>query len=157
MKKQRGKKRYYKNLWNRVSNFDLALTDDSWFDMWHTHLDRTARGTTGRKPRIQHIKAHFSLHDQFLTQLQSFSKPYQIWLTIHEFDSGQDAVFIHSPNENRDNFPVIFNHVKWGCPVPSFLHGIFDLELYNLGFAESDYDNEKIYFLYLKNGGKPLL
>jgi hypothetical protein len=78
-------------------------------------------------------------------------------MTIHEKYSGQDAVFIHSPNKNRENFPVNFNHAIWNCPVPEILYGIIDLNRYEIGFCNSDYTDEKIYFLCLKNCGIPLL
>ncbi|GIO06277.1 hypothetical protein J31TS6_23050 [Brevibacillus reuszeri] len=100
MKKLRGKKRYYKNLLARAANYRLKLTEDYWFNMWHTHLDWSGVGNQGIKSRKQHISALFELHHNFLSQLQTFSQPYQIWITIHEKDSGQDAVFIHSKGDN---------------------------------------------------------
>ncbi|MFG3613892.1 hypothetical protein [Rummeliibacillus stabekisii] len=41
MKKFRGKRRYFRNLWRetKVNNYDLKIEKDSWFDLWHTHLD----------------------------------------------------------------------------------------------------------------------
>lgn len=39
MKKFRGKKRYFRNLWEEVNTFDLQLDHDSWVYFWHTHLD----------------------------------------------------------------------------------------------------------------------
>lgn len=39
LKKFRGKKRYFRNLWEEVNTFDLQLDPDDWFDFFHTHLD----------------------------------------------------------------------------------------------------------------------
>ena len=86
VKKLRGKKRYYRNLYLRAALYNLRLTEDSWFDMWHTHLDWFGIGDQGLKPRKQHISALFELHTNLHHQLQAFSKPYQIWMTIHEKD-----------------------------------------------------------------------
>lgn len=153
MKKLRGKKRYYRKLLARATDYNLRLTEDSWFDMWHTHLDWSGIGNRGMRPRRQHISALIQLHSNLLTKLESFSRPYQIWMTIHENDSGQDAVFIHTPNENRDNFPFKFDHITWNCPVPQILEGIFNANEYELGFIGSVGNDEIVYFLSLKNRG----
>lgn len=150
LKKFRGKKRYYKNLLARAANYRLKLTEDSWFDMWHTHLDWFGIGNQGIKSRKQHISALFELHHNFLSQLQTFSKPYQIWITIHEKDSGQDAVFIHTPNKNRDNFPFNFDQIAWNCAVPQILEGMSHLDEYKIGAYLSVDNDEMIYFLCLK-------
>lgn len=34
MKKFRGKKRYFRNLWEEVNTFDLQLDHDYWFDFF---------------------------------------------------------------------------------------------------------------------------
>jgi hypothetical protein len=73
MKKFRGKKRYYRNLRNRTMHYSLNLSDDSWFDMWHTHLDWSGKGNQGLKPRRDHLIALFSLYEHLFMQLQSFS------------------------------------------------------------------------------------
>jgi len=151
VKKLRGKKRYYRNLLARATDYNLRLTEESWFDMWHTHLDWSGIGNQGIRPRRQHISALVQLHNNLLKQLESFSKPYQIWMTIYENDSGQDAVFIHTPNENRDNFPFKFDHIAWNCQVPEILKGILNAVEYEIGYYYSVDDDEKIYFLCLKN------
>ncbi|GIO06266.1 hypothetical protein J31TS6_22940 [Brevibacillus reuszeri] len=153
MKKLRGKKRYYRKLLARATDYNLRLTEKSWFDMWHTHLDWSGIGNMGMRPRRQHISALVHLHNNLLKQLESFSKPYQIWITIHKKDSGQDAVFIHTPNENRDNFPFKFDHLAWDCPVPQILEGIFNASEYDLGSYGSVGNDEIVYFLCLKNRG----
>lgn len=153
MKKLRGKKRYYRKLFARATNYRLKLTEDSWFDMWHTHLDWLGIGDRGMKPRKQHILALFELHTNLCTQLQLFSKPYQIWITIHKKDSGQDAVFVHSPNENRNEFPYKFSHVTWNCSVPQLLEGIYNVNEFDIGYYGSTDNDEMIYFLCLKSDG----
>lgn len=150
MKKLRGKKRYYRNLLARATDYNLRLTEESWFDMWHTHLDWSGIGNQGMRPRRHHISALVQLHNNLLKQLESFPKPYQIWMTIHENDSGQVAVFIHTPNENRDNFPFKFDHINWNCPVPQILEEIFNVYEYEIGFFGSAANDEIVYFLCLK-------
>ena len=34
---------------------------------------------------------------------------------IDPADPGQDAVYLHTPNPNRDNFPYPFTGVTWGA------------------------------------------
>jgi hypothetical protein len=36
-------------------------------------------------------------------------------------DSGHDAVYLHTPNPNRDNFPYSFEGVAWDVTPPHWL------------------------------------
>jgi hypothetical protein len=47
--------------------------------------------------------------------------PSQTWLVIDASDPGQDAVYLHTPNPNRDSFPYLFEGVTWGIQPPEEL------------------------------------
>lgn len=68
LKKFRGKKRYFRNLWEEVNTFDLQLEHDSCVYFWHTHLDFFGVG----KIRREHIKAFKDL------------------IVLHQFDISYD-------------------------------------------------------------------
>lgn len=76
MKKFRGKKRYFRNMWEELNTCDLKLDHDSWFYFWHTHLDFFGAGEHTLKIRREHIKAHIALYNRLLKQLEDFEKPY---------------------------------------------------------------------------------
>ncbi|WP_142288253.1 hypothetical protein [Bacillus sp. EAC] len=63
----------------------------------------------------QHIKDQVSLYDKLLKELESFQKPYQSWICIHEEDTGSDAVYIHTPNPIDDYFTHFPEGLKSNC------------------------------------------
>jgi hypothetical protein len=110
MKKHRGLKRYYKNL-ETENDLDksrgLNFTDPakSWFDLWHVHFDNWGYGDHSfkkRKPHLDKLIRHFDL---LVEKAKSLKTDYQIWITLLDFDSASDALFLHTPNPNHDNFP----------------------------------------------------
>jgi len=154
MKKLRGKRRYFKNLWSLVENYQLHVENDSWYDLWHRHLDFRGLGNCSLKVRREHIKAHIVLYSNFLRQLESFNKPYQSWICIHEEDSGADAVYVHTPNPNINDFPIKFDFIKWDCKVPDSFSDLIDFNKYKVGYYESEY--EQIYYIQSKDIQIPL-
>ncbi|OMF27629.1 hypothetical protein BK133_19460 [Paenibacillus sp. FSL H8-0548] len=148
MKKFRGKRRHFKKLWSLIEGYELNVEDDSWYDFWHRHLDFYGLGNNSLKVRREHIKAHIHLYSKFLQQLKDFSKPYQTWVCIHEEDSGADAVYVHTPNSNDENFPVKFDFIKWNCKPPNTFSDLIDLSQYNVGYYETEI--ERIYYIQSK-------
>ncbi|PQV62426.1 hypothetical protein B1R32_1361 [Abditibacterium utsteinense] len=61
-------------------------------------------------------------------QLESYSKPYQMWICLDLEDAGQDAVFFYTPNPQSDlpshsPFPLQLPDVNWGfSEMEKFLH-----------------------------------
>lgn len=154
MKKFRGMRRYFKKLWSLVNGYQLHVEDDSWYDFWHRHLDFGGLGNASLKVRREHIKAHISLYSKFLIQLESLNKPYQTWVCIHEEDSGADAVYVHTPNPNADDFPINFNFIKWNCKLPRTFSDLIDITQYNVGYYESEF--ESVYYIQSKNLKYPI-
>ncbi|MFD1030788.1 hypothetical protein [Metaplanococcus flavidus] len=141
MKKFRGKKRYFRNLWRETAldQHNLDFGKEGWFDLWHTHLDFCGLGNNSLKMRREHIKAHISLYTNLLEKLQSFGKPYQLWIELN-VDAGSDAVYIHSPNPNEDNFPVKIEHINWACPVPKYIQDSVNLGEFYVGHRNGETD-----------------
>lgn len=54
-------------------------------------------------------------------------------------DASMDAVFIHSPNPNEDNFPYkkLMNLVDVKSEIPSYLTEIIDVEHYKIESYEN--------------------
>lgn len=138
MKKFRGKKRYFRNLWREVNNVNLKLDNEYWFDFWHNHLDFFGRGELSSKIRKEHIIAHLALYDNVLNQLEQFQKPYQTWVYISEDDPCLDAVYIHSFNPNEDNFPLKITSLKWDCNLPDRFKDLIDVDKFNVAYDEND-------------------
>jgi hypothetical protein len=52
-------------------------------------------------------------------------------------DAGQDAVYLHTPNPNHENFPYRFEGVVWGAVPPTWL-AEFVTEEMEVGRSEYD-------------------
>lgn len=151
MKKFRGKKRYFRNLRREATldQYDLDFSQEGWFDLWHTHLDFCGLGNNSSKMRREHIKAHIKLYTNLLKKLHSFEKPYQVWIELNDDDAGSDAVYLHSPNPNENNFPLKIEHVDWDCPVPKFIQDSLNLHAFCVGYRKGETD--KYYVIQSKN------
>ncbi|MCM3758261.1 hypothetical protein M3197_12390 [Sporosarcina aquimarina] len=136
MKKFRGKRRYFRNLWREVEEgyIHLQFDNDAWFDFWHVHLDFFGLGDYSNKIRKEHIKAQITLYKNLLKRLKIFKKPYQSWIYLDLKDACMDAVFIHTPNPNDDNFPVRLENVNWNPNIPISFKGLIDLCEFNVGY-----------------------
>ncbi len=120
--KFRGNRRYYRTLRHKAEEFHTSLNGpDDWYDLWHTHFDWYGRGNKKAKARAEHIKALFTAFEKLLNQTKTYQKPYQAFLSFCDTDSSQDAIYFHTPNPNKNNFPYTFEGVEWGVTVPSFL------------------------------------
>lgn len=55
MKKFRGKRRYFRNMWREIHTCDLQLDNEVWFSFYHHHLDFDGYGKACTKLRRQYI------------------------------------------------------------------------------------------------------
>ncbi|MGJ7913844.1 hypothetical protein, partial [Neobacillus sp. LXY-1] len=138
LKKFRGKKRYFRNIWRQVNNINLELDNESWFEFYHIHLDWEGVGNGSVHIRREHIKAYLALYKRVLNELNMFEKPFQSWILLDEGDSGQDAVYIHTPNPNRDNFPLKVEELNWNCNIPTFFSDLIELKEFNVAHYKSE-------------------
>ncbi|NBI28652.1 hypothetical protein [Chengkuizengella marina] len=149
-KKFRGKRRYFRNLWNKVETYELDI-EDNWFDFYHIHLDFSGHGNNSKKIRNEHIKAHLSLYKNILKQLEKYENSFQSWICIHEEDTGADAVYVHTKNPNYDDFPFQNENINWECKIPNSLMNLIDIEKFNVGYISSNHENT--YFIQSKEHG----
>ncbi|MFJ8089877.1 hypothetical protein ACIQ7N_16950 [Lysinibacillus sp. NPDC095746] len=151
MKKFRGKKRYFRNLLRetKAELYNLDFGKEGWFDLWHTHLDFYGVGNNSLKIKREHIKANIALLYSLLEELQTLEKPYQSWIEIVDEDASLDAIYIHTPNPNEDNFPLKIEKLNWNCTVPKYLKDIIDLKEFNVGHYKWDLYNS--YIIQSKN------
>lgn len=126
-------------MWTQVNTFQLELDNESWFDTYHIHLDWDGVGNKSTKIRREHVKAYLNLYERVLNQLEIFGGPYQSWILLHGEDASQDAVFIHTPNPNDDNFPLKINELNWRCNIPQNFSDILEQEKFNVGYYDSEF------------------
>ena len=122
-----------------------------WFAFSHTHLDFFGVGENSLKIRKEHIKAHIALYIRLLKQLEAFEKPYQTWICIHEQDPMLDAVYVHSPNPNDDDFPHKLEELEPNCMLPHTFKDLVDLHQFDVSRYHSE--GEEVYYIQSKTQG----
>ena len=107
--------------------------EDGWCDLWHTHFDWSGDGNCGVAERQRFIEQLLEFFRDVEAHTANWTKPKQQWIVIHENDSSQDAVYLHTPNPNRNNFPYPFDGVEWNAEVPQWLLDLIDTKTLELG------------------------
>ena len=136
--------------------FDVkeVVREDLWFDLWHTHVDWDGDGNSSSTSRHHYLVQLFTLFDQLRCHIESWTKPRQIWIVIDAVDSSQDAVYLHTKNPNKHNFPYQFEGVTWGCPIPLWLVEFVPND--ELEFGDCRYNGFLTYWVREKGPNKAL-
>ena len=131
--KLRGARRYYKAIRDKAERFEIPRLG-TWYDLWHTHIDW--RGLPGNRHSRDHLAALFTVLHRVEKQAETLDRLHQVWAVIDTSDAAQDAVYLHTPNPNKDNFPFPFEGVTWGVEVPSMLLGFVSPQDYEIGITK---------------------
>jgi hypothetical protein len=116
------------------------LDIDGWFDYWHMHPDHKFRGNRVR-PLIARLT--YKLLQAAERRIEARSKPIQAWALLHE-NTGNTAVYLHSPNPNGTPFPYDFEGVEWGVTEPDEVRSILR-QSHELG--RCTFEDETIYVI----------
>lgn len=150
MKKIRGKRRYFRNMWREIHTYDLQIDNEIWFSFSHHHLDFYGYGKSSLKLRRQHIIGHLALLDYNLQQLEQFEKPFQAWINLNETYPEYDAVYIHSENP-YDAFPFQLSTLQPVREMPKAYADLIDLSKYDVMYGK---ENEQVsYVVQVKEKG----
>jgi len=124
--------RYWDKMRNYAVNSFSNLDSTGWFDYWHCHIDFQGKGDS----RPENREASISLGYEILNMAEDFKSkvkgPIQSWWFIHE-QSYDDAVYLHSPNENNSPFPFDFEGVVWGKNDNEVLSKLVNPKLFEIG------------------------
>lgn len=109
MKKRRGLKRYYKKL--RQCNewdywCDALLNESGWFNYAHQHFDWKSYGDICWRERKEHLDVLFKHFSVIASRVKNLKRPFQMFAIIDLNDSGQDALYFHTPNPYTE-YPFI--------------------------------------------------
>lgn len=94
-----------------------VLQRNKWYDTMHWDVDWHGLGNLSWPNRKSHLAAFFTTQP-LASQTQEWTEPRQCWLVIDALDSSQDAVYLHTPNPNQENFPLSFDWVQWNTEIP---------------------------------------
>jgi hypothetical protein len=159
MKRQRGLKRYYRNL-ALQNDFEKPTwkvnfkDTDAWFDNWHWHFDWKGFGNDSFKRRKPHLDKLFRHFDFLVKTLKTTNSDFQLYTVLLDFHSSSDALFLHTPNRNNSQFPFKIEDLS---KTTTLTNKALD------GYVEELSGYEKLYgqagqafcLLYLRNVGHP--
>lgn len=91
-----------------------------WFDLWHNHFDWDGHGNRSSTLRQQFLHTLYKAFDRALLQAQR-RRNIQVFLSICRSDSSKDALYVHTPNPNKRNYPYRFPGCRRMQRVPSLL------------------------------------
>lgn len=132
----RGQRRYYRVLQRDAARFAVPRLGN-WYDYMHWHVDWRGLGNTSWLARRAHLDALFTTFRRVLAQTAEWSDPHQVWLQVDAMDSSQDAVYLHTPNPNKENYPNAFDGVDWNAPVPERLQAFLVGTTWEFGRIDS--------------------
>ena len=166
MKKQRGLKRYYRNL--AIQNdFEKMLLDfsdtDQWYDMWHLHFDWKGFGDNSFKRRKPHLDKLFRHFEILAEKIKGLKKEFHVFALINDFESHGDSLYIHTSNPNqRAEFPLVYPHLSILDTLSNKELQIYldDLEGYVklYGMSEDEICRDEAFcILYKNNVGIPIV
>jgi len=113
MKKQRGLKRYYRNLAIQNDFDGMQLDFSKWFDMWHLHFDWEGFGDNSFKRRKPHLDKLFRHFEILAEMTKEFRQEFHLFAVIYEYASNSDSLYIHTshPNPHR-GFPLDYTDLS---------------------------------------------
>ncbi|MGZ4996203.1 MAG: hypothetical protein ACXV8J_00010 [Methylobacter sp.] len=128
----------------RVASDCIERLDiNGWFDFWHTHSDMKCKANCA-KSMVALLT--YKLLEKAEALFENRQAPIQIWATFCE-ETGNNAVYIHSPSPNNSSFPYDFDGVVWGTTEPpeviGLLHSTHEIGKYQ-------YDDEIVYVVRKK-------
>ncbi|MCO7471937.1 hypothetical protein NJG16_17840 [Stenotrophomonas maltophilia] len=94
-----------------------CVRESEWFDYWHTHLDWKGRGNRHVSDRITVAAGLLRLLKRAVS---SEREDVQCWVMLAQ-DTGQSALYLHSPNPQGTPWPHPFDGVTWDIELPGWL------------------------------------
>lgn len=123
---------YYRELHLKAARFRVNLETKEWCDFWHQHFDWKGFGNLGWLHRRRHLAAVLKALCKARLELSDTKQPYQLFALIHPNSSGDDGIFVHTPNPNGSEFPCTFVDAVEIQVLPPLLVTRINLETYTV-------------------------
>lgn len=149
-KRTRDLKKHYRIVERELREFEVDLSNESWYDLWHTHLDNDGLTNVSQKHRKIHILYYLKILKKIEMLTSNNERAFQTWILLDGHEGYYDAVYFHSKNPHND-FPIKFDNVIWNTEVPRVLEHLADLSKFNIG--KFKIDEEKAYSYIIQKKG----
>lgn len=150
-KKTRNLKKHYRNVERELREFYIDLSEESWYRMWHIHLDWYGVTSVSNKHRKIHIMYYLKFFEKIHLQTKGNKRDFQTWIYLDGYDGTCDAIYLHTENPEGD-FPYWSDNVEWNIKIPPILLGILDLSEFNVGVIREE-ENVHSYIIQKKGLG----
>lgn len=107
----------------RARRFSVNMRSKQWCDLWHMHFDWEGDGNASWANRRRYLSALFVALARARVELAAWGKPHQIFAAVHPLNSADDALYVHTPNPNGTEFPLVHAGARLLESPPSLLAG----------------------------------
>ena len=151
-KKTRDLKKHYREVERNIRNFNVDLSEESWYSMWHIHLDWDGITSESEKHRKIHILYYLKILEKVDIQTKGTKRKFQAWIYLDGCDGSDDAIYFHTDNPNG-NFPYWLNNIELNIEMPQILIGLLDLSKFNISMIKLEKENVHSYIITKKDLG----
>lgn len=151
-KKTRDLKKHYRNVERELRDFDIDLYEDSWYRMWHIHLNWDGITSICNKHRKIHISYYLKIFEKIDLISEGTKREFQTWIYLDGYDGTCDAIYFHTENPEGD-FPYCLDNIEWNIEIPPILLELVDLSKFNVGTVRSAGENVPSYIIQKKGLG----
>jgi len=151
-KKTRDLKKHYRSVERDLRNFDFDLSEESWYRMYHIHLDWDGVTSKSDKHRKVHILYYLKIFDKIKKQVNGYERKFQTWIYLDGIDGVDDAIYFHTENPECD-FPYWLDNIEWNIEIPRILIGLLDLSEFNIGVIRDVEEGAHSYIIQKKGLG----
>lgn len=145
-------KKHYRGVERNLRNFNVDLSEEAWYRMWHTHLDWHGITSDSDKHRKLHILYYLKIFDKIGKQTRDNARDFQTWLYLDGEDGVNDALYFHTENPKGD-FPYWLDNIEWNIEIPPILIGLLNLSMFNIGVLKSKKETTHSYIIQQKGLG----
>ena len=107
----------------RSKRFSVDMQKKQWCDLWHTHFDWDGEGNSSWVARRRYLTALFTALTRARLELAQWGRPYQLFAAVYPLSSGDDAIYVHTPNPNGTEFPLVHAEAQRLESAPRLLMG----------------------------------
>lgn len=145
-------KKHYRSVERNLRDFNVDLSEESWYGMWHIHLDWDGITSVSDKHRKIHILYYLKIFEKIDKQTRENKRNFQTWIYLDGYEGGDDALYFHTENPESE-FPYWLDNIEWNIEIPPILIGLLDLSNFNIGMIKGKEENVYSYIIQKKGLG----
>jgi hypothetical protein len=145
-KRTRDLKKHYRNIERELREFNIDMSEESWYQMWHTHLDWEGITTKSKKHRKIHILYYLKFLDKIDMQAKENKRNLQTWIYLSGDNGAYDAIYLHTQNPYSE-FPIKFKNIDWDIEIPLIFTDLVDLSRFKIGKLKGEKENVYSYIV----------